>query len=240
MKPIELVLEDRQAAEGLSRSSPLFEQIHEELWHRILSGEIVPRQRLKDVEWSKKLGVSRTPVREAMRKMQQEGILMPLSVGGYEVRSVSLEDFMELYKCRAVLEGLAAREAAQNFSKADRADFNRLFRKIDAAINKEDLDEAFELKTAFHARLIELSGNWHLVGLFESITKLILFYRSALLNRVKAKESSKEVYIEGLKGSQKTHRAIISTIVAGDGEGARRLLEKHLLDAADDIAGRLV
>ncbi|MEQ9247463.1 MAG: GntR family transcriptional regulator [Nitratireductor sp.] len=240
MKSTQGVLEEHQSVEGLSRSSYLFEQIHELLWHKILVGEIIPRQRLKDVEWAKKLGVSRTPVREAMRKMQQEGILIPLSIGGYEVRSVTLQDFLGLYQCRAVLEGLAAKEAPGHFTKKTEATFHRLFRKIDAAIERQDLDEAFELKTAFHNELIELSGNTHLIGLFQSMTKLILFYRSALLNRVKARETSKQAYIDGLKASQETHRAIIATIVAGDGDCARRLIEQHLLDAADDIASRLI
>ncbi len=240
MKSTQVMVEEQLPAEGLSRSSHLFEQIHELLWHKILDGEIIPRQRLKDAEWAKKLGVSRTPVREAMRKMQQEGILIPLSVGGYEVRSVTLQDFVGLYQCRAVLEGLAAKEAGKHFSKTTQATFDLLFKKIDAAIEREDLDEAFELKTAFHNKLVELSGNTHLIGLFQSMTKLILFYRSALLNRVKAKETSKEAYIEGMRASQKTHRAFIETIVAGDRDGARMLIEEHLLDAADDIASRLI
>ena len=74
----------------------LFEQIHQVLWDKIRNGEIVPGQRLKDVEWAQRLGVSRTPVREAMRKMQQEGVLIPLSQGGYEVRGSSRRDLIDL------------------------------------------------------------------------------------------------------------------------------------------------
>lgn len=240
MKLNQVAEEEQAPLGGLSRSSHLFEQVHEVLWHKILNGEIVPRQRLKDTEWSKKLGISRTPVREAMRKMQQEGILIPLSMGGYEVRSVSFKDFLGLYQCRAVLEGLAAKEAPGRFTKKAKAHFNKLLKKIDTAIAQEDLDGAFQLKTTFHNDLIELSGNTHLINLFQSITKLILFYRSALLNRVKAEETSKNVYIEGLRTSQETHRAIIETIAAGDGEGARKLIEAHLLAAVEGMADRII
>lgn len=102
----------------LPEKTHLFEQIHQILWDKIRSGEIVPGQRLKDIEWANRLGVSRTPVREAMRKMQQEGVLMPLAQGGYEVRPTSRRDLIELYRCRAALETLAAEEAAERFDEA--------------------------------------------------------------------------------------------------------------------------
>src|SRR4029077_6682136 len=97
---------------GLPSRNHLFEQIHGILWEKIRSGEIESGQRLKDIEWARKLNVSRTPVREAMRKMQQEGVLIPLAQGGYEVRPTSRADLIELYRCRAALEALAAEEAA--------------------------------------------------------------------------------------------------------------------------------
>ena len=236
----ELVTEDHGQNDGLLRSSHLFEQIHELLWQKILSGEFLPEQRLKDTQLAKELGVSRTPVREAMRKMQQEGILIPLSFGGYQVRSVSLEDFKGLYQCRAVLEGLAAKEATARFSAEAKSRFDTLLDKVDEAIKTDDLDGAFILKTAFHNELVELSENVHLIGLFRSITKLILFYRSALLNRVKTAKTSKAEYIEEMLASQHTHRVIVETISAGDGEKARQVVEAHLLAAAEDIAQRLI
>ena len=240
MKASELIIEDKRNIENVARSSHLFEQIHELLWRKIFDGDILPRQRLKDTEWAKRLGVSRTPVREAMRKMQQEGILIPLAMGGYEVRSVSFEDFQGLYQCRAVLEGLAAKELASRFTKQEQTRFERLFSRIDVAIEREDLDEAFELKTTFHNDLIELSGNTHLHSLFQSITKLILFYRSALLNSVKTEQTSKEAYVEGLQSSQEAHRAIIAAIACGNGDEARMLIESHLLAAVEGIAERII
>ncbi len=223
-----------------TRASPLFEQIHELLWNKILAGEIEPRQRLKDIEWARKLGVSRTPVREAMRQMQQEGVLLPLAVGGYQVRPVSFEDFTGLYQCRAVLAGLAAKEAAARFTKKAEARFVRLLKQVDRSIDREDLDEAFSLKTTFYNDLIDLSGNTHLVGLYQSITKLVMFYRSALLNQAKAEKTNKADYISGLKGSQRTHRAILKAITEGDGERARKLIETHLLDSIDEVAERII
>mgnify|MGYP003350718015 FL=1 len=103
-------MNNREDDAALPARNHLFEQIHGILWDKIRSGEIVAGQRLKDIEWARKLNVSRTPVREAMRKMQQEGVLVPLAQGGYEVRATSRTDLIELYRCRAALEALATEE----------------------------------------------------------------------------------------------------------------------------------
>ncbi|NIA70978.1 GntR family transcriptional regulator [Pelagibius litoralis] len=217
------------------RSSHLFEQIHEILWGKILQGEIEPTQRLKDVEWAAKLGVSRTPVREAMRKMQQEGILIPLNQGGYEVRSVTMTDLHDLYRCRSALEVQAVREAAEHFGPKVAKHFTSLIRMTDQAIERNDLDRVLALNSEFHRDLIEQSGNVHLPGLCETIRKLTLFYRTALLNRAKADARRKKDYVQRLKAKQKEHRAIIKALTEQDGEKAASLMQSHLLQTAQHM-----
>lgn len=218
-----------------ARSSHLFEQIHDILWGKILSGEIEPTQRLKDLEWAKKLGVSRTPVREAMRKMQQEGILIPLSLGGYEVRSVSMTDLQGLYRCRCALEVQAVREAAESFGPKIAKHFTSLIRLTDKAIKSKDLDRVLELNSEFHRDLIDQSGNVHLIGLCETIRKLTLFYRTALLNRAKSDRTREEDYIDRLVTKQREHRAIIEALAAQDGAKAAELMQTHLLQTAQHM-----
>lgn len=213
-----------------TRSSHLFEQIHEIMWDKILRGEIVPSQRLKDIEWAKRLGVSRTPVREAMRKMQQEGILIPLSQGGYEVRSLSEKDRRELYRCRAALEALAVREAAEKFTPKAARQLELLLRGADDAIENDDLDQGFALTTEFHRLLIEFSQNAHLIGLCASLRKLVFFYRSARLNRVKSGKTDRQIYLRHLRAEQEEHHAIVAALSEGDGDKAVKLMEHHLLD----------
>lgn len=213
-----------------TRSTHLFEQIHEILWDKILRGEIVPGQRLKDIEWAKLLGVSRTPVREAMRKMQQEGILLPLSQGGYEVRSVSEEERRELYNCRAALEALAVREAAAKITPKATKSLELLLRRADEAVESNDFEQAFVLNTELHRSLIELSQNSHLIRLCETLQKLIYYYRSARLNRVKAGKTDKEAYLAHLRSEQEEHHAVVAALRQQDGDKAARLMEKHLLE----------
>lgn len=218
-----------------ARSSHLFEQIHDILWKKILSGEIEPAQRLKDIEWAKKLNVSRTPVREAMRKMQQEGILIPLNVGGYEVRSVSMKDLHGLYRCRCALEVQAVREAATHFGPNVTRHFSNLIRMTDEAIEARDFDRILELNSEFHRDLIEQSGNVHLVGLCATIRKLTLFYRTALLNRVKSDTSREKSYVDRLVAKQQEHRAIIEALAGHDGDRAASLMQSHILKTAQHM-----
>ena len=219
----------------IASRKPLFEQIHDILWDKIRSGEIASGERLKDIVWAKQLGVSRTPVREAMRKMQQEGVLTLLEHGGYEVRGTSRNDLIELYRCRAALEALAAEEAAQRASDAALRKLEKLVDQCDAAIDKGDLSSAFALNTQFHTVVIELSENAHLMGLLETLRRLVLFYRSALLNVAKADETQGALYLERLRMKQDRHRAILHAMKEHDGELAAKLMRAHVRETAEDL-----
>ena len=213
----------------------LFEQIHNILWDKIRSGEIVPGQRLKDIEWARRLNVSRTPVREAMRKMQQEGVLIPLAQGGYEVRATSREDLIELYRCRAALEALAAEEAAARIDKATARRLENLVACCDDAIARGDLDAAFSLNTVFHTAIIELSNNAHLRNLLDALRKLVLFYRAALLDISKNDPENRALYIERLRVKQTHHRKILSALKKKDGPRAAELMRDHVRATAEDL-----
>lgn len=213
----------------------LFEQIHSILWDKICGGEIVPGQRLKDIEWARKLNVSRTPVREAMRKMQQEGVLIPLAQGGYEVRPTSREDLVELYRCRAALEALAAEEAAARVDEVAAQRLEDLVARCDGAIARGDLDAAFGLNTDFHSALIELAGNQHLADLLDTLRRLVLFYRSALLQHSKGNTKSKALYLDRLRVKQDRHREILAALWKKDGAQAAALMRSHVRETAEDL-----
>ena len=213
----------------------LFEQIHEVLWEKIRHGEIVPGQRLKDVEWAQRLGVSRTPVREAMRKMQQEGVLIPLTQGGYEVRPTSRRDLIELYRCRAALEALATEEAAARFDEKQAKRFDELVARCDKAIADDDLDAAFSLNTAFHTAIVDSSGNAYLKTLLDALRKLVLFYRTTLLEMSKGNPENRALYIDRLRIKQTRHREILAALEARDARRAANLMQDHVRETAEDL-----
>ena len=227
--------EGTKPSTGLPARNHLFEQIHGILWEKIRSGEIESGQRLKDIEWARKLNVSRTPVREAMRKMQQEGVLVPLAQGGYELRATSKVDLIELYRCRAALEALAADEAAGHFDDTVAARFELMIAHADEAIDRGDLDAAFALNTQFHAAVLELSGNRHLGGLLDGLQRLVTFYRAALLRVSRDDPGRKALYLERLRVKQKRHREIFAALRARDGARAAALMQAHVRETAEDL-----
>jgi DNA-binding GntR family transcriptional regulator len=221
----------------INRSDPLYDQVYEALWSRIVSGEIKPGTRLSDLQWSTKLNVSRTPVREAMRKLQQDGVLLPLSRGGYEVLRINAHDLQRLYRCRAVLESLAVREAAENISKSQLGKLALLFNQTEKALIDKKFDRAFKLNTQFHQSIVQFCGNPYLQSLLSNLSRMILFARSSLM--MAAHEPQIELsYAEHLQGTQKDHREILELLQAGDAEGAARRMEEHLFVTGQNM-GRI-
>ncbi|MFM0740584.1 GntR family transcriptional regulator [Paraburkholderia xenovorans] len=221
---------------ALSKSAHMFDQVHDHLWELIIKGDIKPGDRLKDTEWAGKLGLSRTPVREAMRKLQQEGVLLPLSAGGYQVKSVSNKDLEELYTCRAALEKLATMEASRRIDKQQCQALMQTVELADKAILKKQFDTAFRLNSDFHKAVFEIADNSHLAFLLESISKLVLFYRSALLNRVKSTPELAEAYIARLTAKQEAHRAIVRAMASGEHDEAGELMHAHVLASIKELA----
>lgn len=219
---------------SLDRGSPLFDKVYEVLWEKILSGEIAHGSRVSDLEWSAKLNVSRTPVREAMRKLQQDGILLPLSRTGYEVRRIAHDDLEGLYRCRAVLEGLAVQDAIPHLSTRQHQGLERLVNKTRTALNDGAYDLAFRLNTQFHDSIVEASHNPHLLALLKSLRRMILFARSSLLSA--AHESGLLYdYSAHLRRTQDDHEEILKLMRAGDAEAAGKRMQSHILSTAEDM-----
>jgi len=170
-----------------------------------------------------------------MRKMQQEGVLVPLAQGGYEVRATSQVDLVELYRCRAALEALAAEDAAGRFDATVAARFDDLIGRADAAIERGDLDAAFALNTGFHAAVLELSGNRHLAGLLDALQRLVLFYRTALLRLSRDDARTKSLYLDRLRAKQDRHREILAALRVKDGARAAALMRAHVRETAADL-----
>lgn len=220
---------------SIERSDHLYDQIYEILWEKILAREITPGQRLSDVDWGRQLNVSRTPAREAMRKLEQEGILLPLPRGGYELRAVNPRDLKGLYRCRAVLEGLAAHEAASGLSAADCTGLEQLISTTERHVAARAFDDALKCNTEFHSRIIEAAENPHLVRLLQSLRRLILFNRVSLINVTRLSPQADLSYGDHIERTQHDHRSILQALRARDGALASSLMQAHLFRTADDM-----
>lgn len=220
---------------ALSRTGPLFDQVYDILWKRILAGEISHGTRLSDLDWSKKLNVSRTPVREAMRKLQQDGILVQLDRGGCEIRRMETSDLRSLYRCRAVLEALAVREAVGNVTDRQVAKLTEVVDSTQAALDSRAFEHAFELNTRFHSLILKMSRNPYLERLLTDLRRMILFARSSLMIAANQSEIT-DSYADHLQRVQVDHRLILDSIMARDAEAAAARMQSHLFSTGDDMA----
>jgi DNA-binding GntR family transcriptional regulator len=218
---------------SIQRSVHLYDQAYDILWEKILVGEIRPGQRLRDIELAEQMKISRTPAREAMRKLEQDGILKSLEHGGYEVTEVRAADLRDLYRCRIVLEGLAARDAVDNFTPDDERKLEQLIARTEDYIKRGKFEQALKCNTEFHVTICELSKNAHLIRLLESLWRLIIFHRSALMKTALSRTVSR--YAEHLEKTQREHRAILVAMSSRDPEQAGPLMERHLSNTAADM-----
>lgn len=230
--------ESKATSSDVVRAEPLYDQIYEILWQKILRLEIVPGTPLRDLEWAKKLNVSRTPVREALRKMQKDGVLQGLNNGRYILKRIGSNELRALYRCRAALEALAIRD----LSRVPPKEIAKLHALVDETVGyleKRDTRSVFQLHTEFHERLTSLTDNSYLLGLLENLRRLILYARASL--RTVSDEGSElgEMYVRQMERSQAHHASIMISIAAQDFDGAANQMEAHLFETAEDMCAIL-
>lgn len=194
---------------------PLRDKVVAELRRRIIDCDYAPGHRLTEGRLAEDFGVSRNPVREAIRVLEREGFLIALPRRGAVVASISASDIDDIFDVRLALESLAAQLAARRVDAAGVATLEELVAKASAATTVAELAT---LNTAFHAEICRLSGNALLVSMMESLhDRLQWVYRQTALRR--APESWAE------------HEALAAAICARDPEAAAHAAHTHVLAA---------
>jgi DNA-binding GntR family transcriptional regulator len=135
----------------------LVDEVTRRLREQIIRGELKPGQRIVEREIAQKIGVSRTPVREAVRRLESEGLLAITPNKGAIVTSLDLDDMKEIYLMRSVLEGLAARAAADYVTDEDLAELHEIQDAIREAVQARRYSLLNEINTSFHFRLYDIS-----------------------------------------------------------------------------------
>lgn len=222
----------------LSRQPPLHEQVYEVIWRAIQSGEIAPGGRLRDTDWAARLGISRTPVREALRKLAHDGVLLSLDSGGYQLRRPGRRDIIDLYECRAVLEGLAAARAATRATADDLATLEQLLDETQKALDVPDLARVYDRNGEFHRRLCAVAGNEPLQHTLAQLTRRVEFARTTLL-RSAAGGPTQEPYVASLRQDLAEHRELLTALTAGDATRAEHIARTHIERTAREQAAMI-
>jgi GntR family transcriptional regulator of vanillate catabolism len=194
----------------------------------VLSGEVVAGQRLSELMLVQKLGVSRTPLRSALARLEQEGLLEPIPSGGYSVRSFSREAVMDAIELRGVLEGTAARLAAERgVAPARLRQIRTLLRELDESFAEGpedmDFDRYVERNAAFHEALAGLSGSETIRREIERVVGLPFASPSAFLDA----QADVPEFRRSLVVAQAQHRAIVAAIELREGARAEALTREH-------------
>ncbi len=188
----------------------------------ILSGRFEPGTRLVEQSLSKELGVSRSPLREALRRLEQEGLVRAAPRRGVSVVAPSVRDVDDVYAIRAALEGLAARLAAGRVDETAEVRLARILDRMERAIARGELKLAASADASFHAAILEYGGNGRLVDLSSGLADLVRRVRLAVLaQRGRAEAALAE------------HREILEALAHRDPARAERHMQSHIARARD-------
>ena len=188
----------------------------------ILDGRLEPGQRLKEEELARELGISRTPVREALLVLQTEGLVEGAPNRGAAVRAYDDADLDDLYQLRAVLEGFAARLAAARISAEQVERLRASCERFAALRAAEDVDELVAENLVFHDTILEAAGSERLTALVRGVVQLPLVYRSYHWY------SPEQRLI-----SDHYHRQLAAALAGRDAERAEMVMKEHVLEARD-------
>lgn len=211
----------------LQDSRTLSEQVFEQLQDDIVRGVLKPGVRLGEAELAARYGVSRGPLREAIRRLESRKLLQREPHVGARVASLTLDDLIEIYRVREALEGMAARLAAQYMTAEEVAGLHEVLRQHE---QQQDIKEDVayfqrEGDLDFHYRIIQGSHNKTLADLLiGELYHLVRMYRyqfSAVANRPQKALAE--------------HRRIVEAIEAGDGDLAEMLMRRHIGRARENI-----
>ncbi|WP_026691838.1 GntR family transcriptional regulator [Peribacillus kribbensis] len=172
----------------VKRVDPLYQQIYKRLEAEILEGKIMPGERLIDTKIASDLGVSRSPVREAFRKLERDGLLVN-DEGNISVFTPTLQDAKELYQVRIGLEAIAAYWAAKNMKEDELECLSQVLIWTEQAIEQKNTQKIIALNTKFHESIITYSRNNQLKKMMDNIRSLIQICRNTIIKQYNRSDS---------------------------------------------------
>lgn len=204
------------------------EAVLNELRRAISSGEMPPGSAIPQVAVAERLGVSRVPVREALKILEGEGHVTYAPHRGYTVTELDAGELLEIYRIRGLLERHAVESAAPNFGPPLAAKLSGLIAEMDRCDQAGDLSGLSDSNRAFHFAIYEASGQLHLVRLIRQLWDASDPYRTVYFGSAGNRERV-----------QQEHREIAAAVASRDADRVADLLEEHRDHASDVVVGLL-
>lgn len=204
------------------------EGLVEVLREAILNGDIPEGEQLRQDAIAKKYDVSRIPVREALRQLEAEGLIISQAHRSAVVASLSLKEVEELFEIRAALEPKLLETALPHLTEGDFARAEQTLDDYDKALEEGDVAQWGELNRTFHNSLFEKADRAQTLAIINSLGQKVDRYTRMQLQ-----------FTDGVRRAQDEHREILRLCRAGKGEDASKLLEDHILNAGRSLVAYL-
>lgn len=196
---------------------PLRDVVFQTLRQAILRGELKPGERLMEIHLAQRLGVSRTPVREAIRKLELEGLVLMIPRKGAVVADITVSDLEDVLEVRMALEELAVKYACRRVTQEQLAEIRRLAGEFKKTLTGNDIAAWAQADMKFHDAIYEATGNGRLVQILNNLREQMYRYRMEYL---KDRQSHKNLVEE--------HDVILRALESGDVELAIRTTVRHV------------
>ena len=201
----------------LLSTRPLYEEVADQLRNRIFAHELAPGAWIDEQSLAKEFGISRTPMREAIKVLAAEGLItMKLRRGAY-VTEVNRGDLEQIFTVLSLLEGEAAKEAATKAKESDLNALDDLHLRLEKAAADRNLDLFFEINVRFHERIISIAANPWMTSVIDDLRKVLKLQRRDSLSR-----SGR------LQQSLSEHREILKALLKRDPVAAEQAMRTHL------------
>jgi DNA-binding GntR family transcriptional regulator len=211
-------------SQAVKKTLPARKKVYQQLKAAILSSLFGPEERLTEEHLAEMLGVSRTPVREALHKLESEGLIQPLETRGFIVPGHSKTEVEELFEIRAILEGYALSIISGKITEESLGQLDGCIQKTEAALKEHRMDEVFKWNTLFHDTLHELvSDKARLYRMIVDMRKQVLRYRRETLQS-----------LEGAERTLEGHRKILLALRLKAPDLCERAMHEHIKLAKED------
>lgn len=207
---------------------PLRDVVFNTLQQAILRGELKPGERLMEIQLANKLGVSRTPIREAIRKLELDGLVLVAPRKGAEVARITEKSLRDVLEVRRSLEELAVRLACERMEPQRLADLKEAEHAFEAVLGNDDITVVAEADVAFHGVIYVATDNERLIQLLNNFREQMYRYRVEYLKRT---ECHSQLLAE--------HRGIIRAIENKEAQDAARITCKHIDNQVKTVSGML-
>jgi phosphonate utilization transcriptional regulator len=207
---------------ALLQNSSLTTVVQQEIERAILQGEYAPGSKLIEATLAQKMGVSRGPVREAFRMLEEAGLVRNEKNRGVFVRDIPIEEAVDIFDLRAAMDELVGRKLATSITGPQLKEVKGLVDAMEKAVKADDARNYHLLNLRFHDRLVEMAGNAKLTAIYRKLIKELSLFRRLNLA---------DGWLLPISASE--HRQIVKAIASGDPEAAGRAMFDHVMDSKE-------